>query len=89
MTTRALAFLLALTMPVLAHSWYPASCCSDNDCKPVACEDIDETPTGYIYDGVTFQKSAAKPSKDRYCHVCIMKSGSTRTGLCLFTLQGT
>lgn len=87
--TRVLALLLALTVPAVGHSWYPAYCCHDEDCRPVPCEDISETPDGFVYDGVKFAKSAEKPSEDRRCHVCIYGKGSGRTGLCLFTLQGT
>lgn len=84
-----LALLLMTGAAALAHSWYPLSCCSNNDCRRVPCEDIAETSTGYLYDGVTFEKSAMKPSQDRWCHVCILESGSSKRGLCLFTLQGT
>lgn len=86
--TRLLALLL-LTTSAMAHSWYPVNCCHDNDCRRVPCEDIAETPTGYLYDGVKFEKSAMQPSRDRWCHVCILEAGSTKRGLCLFTLQGT
>jgi hypothetical protein len=84
--TRLLLLLALLPSVALAHSFYPYECCHDQDCRPVRCEDIEETPTGYRYDGVEFSKSAERPSQDRYCHVCISKAGN---GLCLFTLQGT
>ena len=90
-----LILLLALLPSVaMAHGWYPISCCYDHDCKRVPCEEILETPTGYLYDGVPFAKSAMKPSQDRWCHVCIFESkglgGKTdRNGRCLFTIQGT
>lgn len=28
-------FLFSFTSSVLAHSWYPWECCSDNDCAPI------------------------------------------------------
>jgi len=79
------ALLLVLsTSQALAHSWYPTECCHDQDCRPVKCEDITETKTGFEYDGVKFTKSSERPSQDRFCHVCIMG----RSGLCVFTRQG-
>jgi hypothetical protein len=74
MMTRALLLLLALTVPALAHSWYPPHCCSDQDCQPVKCEDISETPDGFVYErnggGAFPRRSPAKwrpqPSGRRY-----------------------
>lgn len=88
MTRLAILALLALATAAQAHSWYPWECCSDHDCQRVKCEDIAEVDGGFRYDGVTFMRSAEKPSQDRYCHVCILGQGDARRGLCLFTLQG-
>lgn len=45
------AFLLAATLlasPVLAHEWYPQSCCNDQDCAPIALDRLQFTDTGII-----------------------------------------
>jgi hypothetical protein len=84
--TRLLLLLALLPSAAMAHSWYPVSCCHDQDCKRVPCDELVETQDGYRYGEVTFSKSAEKPSQDRWCHVCISKAGN---GLCVFTLQGT
>jgi len=42
----ALAFA-ALMM--LAHSWYPGICCGEQDCKPVACDQLVEDRGGWLY----------------------------------------
>lgn len=88
MTRALIALLLVLSTQAGAHSWYPMNCCHDQDCHPVPCDQLVETPDGYIFDGVTFSKLNEQPSQDRHCHVCIMGSGSARRGLCVFTQQG-
>lgn len=43
-----LCALLCLPAPSAhAHSWYPASCCSNQDCQPVDASEIRSTPTGW------------------------------------------
>ncbi|HEX7960715.1 MAG TPA: hypothetical protein VF493_12400 [Terriglobales bacterium] len=86
--TRLLLALLLLSSEAMAHSWYPMECCHDQDCRKVPCDELVETPNGYLFDGVTFSKAMERPSKDRWCHVCIMGSGGGRRGLCVFTQQG-
>lgn len=34
--------------PAHAHSWYPASCCSDRDCAAVQPASVRETAGGYV-----------------------------------------
>lgn len=90
------AFLVAaLPAPTFAyaHSWYPYECCSGKDCKPVACDEIEELKDGtFRYDGVTFAKSSERPSQDSKCHVCIqdysLGGKAMRSGRCIFMLQG-
>ncbi|WP_342361429.1 hypothetical protein [Terrarubrum flagellatum] len=31
-----------------AHEWYPAECCSGNDCAPISAQAVSETPDGYV-----------------------------------------
>lgn len=65
-------FLLAFV--ILAHSWYPAECCSDKDCFPVECNKITETQYGLRYQDKEIRKEQVKPSQDELCHVCINNS---------------
>jgi hypothetical protein len=85
-------FCLAIAIAVKAHSWYPQECCSENDCRPVPCEELYEQDDGGIkYNDLTFgdrifSKEKIKPSQDRYCHVCIgLQAG---TPYCVFVMQG-
>ena len=48
LTLVAVAMLVA-TIPALPHSWYPLACCGNMDCFPVACEQLVETPSGWLY----------------------------------------
>jgi len=36
-------------IPALAHSWYPLACCGNMDCFPVACDQLVETISGWLY----------------------------------------
>lgn len=65
------ALLLSVTAPGRAHSWYEPECCSGIDCRPVADSDIKHTATGYTYDGLAFDKTMERPSRDGKYHVCI------------------
>ena len=65
-------FYMFLSYSAIGHEWYSANCCSDQDCFPVACEDILEKEDGsYLYNKIPFNKSMAFPSQDSKCHVCI------------------
>jgi len=66
------------------HSWYPMSCCSNQDCHPVDCNQIIDTSQGYIYDGITFSYDRVYPSLDQFCHACIHHYETVTNGLCLF-----
>lgn len=70
-----------------AHSWYDPECCSDQDCYPVAAEDVIETDTGWKHlpTGKTFTRQQVKPSKDRNFHICVSPHG---TPYCIYILQG-
>jgi hypothetical protein len=79
-------FFLAISLFIQIHSWYDYECCHDNDCKPVPCEQIEETKQGFKYDGLFFSK--IKPSKDNQCHACILKYDGGRTPMCLYLQMG-
>jgi hypothetical protein len=77
----ALALLGALLCaPVLAHSWYPAWCCSDKDCAELPKGAVTVTRTGYsvslVVNDVPMQwnipQADAKPSEDENFHICLM-----------------
>lgn len=107
MTCRALivvawlagVFLLALALlvgvairdGVIAHSWYDPECCSNQDCFPVAIDDVIETETGWKHlpTGTEFTREMVKPSKDHRFHVCIGNSNWNRgKAYCIYVLQG-
>jgi hypothetical protein len=62
-----------VAIPALAHSWYPLFCCGDMDCFPVACDQLLETVSGWLYvpSGKLFEPEQVKPSHDHNCHVCV------------------
>lgn len=77
--------ILAISLVILAHSWYPDSCCAENHCHPVPCDELNELTDGsWQWYTFNFTPDKVKPSQDRYCHVCTMGPG----GVCAFILQG-
>lgn len=86
------AMLLLGTAAALAHSWYDPQCCSERDCRPVPCDEISDQADGYHWDGLVFERSKAKPSQDKRCHVCILDrttwGGEGRGTLCIYIQQG-
>ena len=76
---------LLVSSIILVHSWYPQSCCSDKDCRPVSCDELLDQRSGEIkYKNFTFRKDQVKPSEDGSCHVCIHEG---KMPMCVFTLQ--
>jgi hypothetical protein len=85
----AFAVLVLGSSAALAHSWYPASCCSEQDCRPLV-EDKGETVTeaedGWrLWDGRVIARGIAKLSPDRQFHLCETR---TKTILCFFAPPG-
>ncbi|MCA0401065.1 MAG: hypothetical protein LCH38_09645 [Proteobacteria bacterium] len=73
---RAFALLFALPGVALAHSWYPYECCSDNDCFPVAVENVKNAPGGWVLeDGTFIRYQEARASPDGKYHVCRHNNG--------------
>ena len=69
-TFLALAQLIASAAG--AHSWYPKECCSDEDCRPVPCDELIESGYGLTWRGkVFFNERQTHASLDNRCHVCI------------------
>ena len=71
---------LVAAMPALAHSWYPLACCGNMDCFPVACDQLVQTGSGWLYvpTGNLFQRE-----QDHHCHVCLGRTGDHRS-ICAF-----
>jgi len=65
---------LLLAGVILAHSWYPTFCCSEQDCRPVPCAEISYRTENRIefvyYRGLRGVAWAVYPSPDGLCHVC-------------------
>ena len=40
---------LVAAVPALAHSWYPLACCGSMDCFPIACDQLVDTVSGWLY----------------------------------------
>ena len=76
---------LVAAMPALAHSWYPLACCGNMDCFPVACDQLVETASGWLYipTGNLFKREQVQPSQDHHCHVCLGRGGGHRS-ICAF-----
>jgi hypothetical protein len=74
----------------LAHSWYPAWCCDDQDCRELTGtkgETVIETEEGYrLWDGRVIGRDYAKPSPDRHFHMC--EEETTKAIICFFAPQG-
>lgn len=59
-----------------AHSWYPYDCCSEQDCFPVAVEQVRSIPGGWtLEDGTFIGFREARPSPDGQFHVCRYEEG--------------
>lgn len=70
---------------------YPPACCGGHDCRPVACEEIQESKSGWTWRDIPFKD--VLPSRDRACHACTAdytdaSGGPKQYGRCLFVIQG-
>jgi len=86
-----LIFAAALFAPAaIAHDWYPAWCCSDRDCRPLAeekGETVVETADGWrLWDGRLVGRGDAKPSPDKNFHLC--EEALTKAIICFFAPVG-
>lgn len=90
---RLLVFSLVILLGILlaysiswGHSWYDSDCCSNTDCRPVACDELIEQNDGKIkYGAWTIEKPNVRPSKDSKCHICIPQTQIPR---CAYIQQG-
>lgn len=93
-----IAALLALTFarPAPAHEapsgWsYPWQCCSGQDCRPVACDTLEEIEGGKVRDienGQTYERNMVQSSGDSRCHICTEQGKLDGKGLCVFVQHG-
>jgi hypothetical protein len=88
--TAALAAFGACGSPAaLAHDWYPVSCCSEKDCRPLAeamGESVLESLAGWVlWDGRVITRDAAKVSPDGKFHLC---ENPSKQILCFFAPPG-
>ena len=76
---------LIAAIPAVAHSWYPLACCGNMDCFPIACDQLVETVSGWLYipTGNVFKPEQVQPSQDRNCHVCLGR-GRDHRSICVF-----
>jgi len=86
------AGLFSFVHDAITGMTYPNSCCSERDCKPVLCEELVETPTGWLYipTGNHFTPAQVLPSEDRHCHVCLggILGQTVKRSICAFILSG-
>ena len=61
---------MALLALILAHSFYPAKCCNEGDCRAVPCEEIVVNGSWVTWRGLRTAAFIIKPSPDGECHVC-------------------
>src|SRR5262249_29092152 len=61
------------------------ACCGNMDCFPVACDQLVQTGSGWLYvpTGNLFQREQVQPSQDHHCHVCLGRTGDHRW-ICAF-----
>lgn len=90
---RPLAWLIVLLVlgasPAHAHDWYPVSCCSDKDCRPLleeSGETVTELREGWrLWDGRVIARGLARLSPDQHFHIC---ESPAKTILCFFAPPG-
>lgn len=82
-----------LAIPAAAHDapsgWsYPYSCCSMQDCRPVATKAISERPEGFVInvtgEVVPYRDARVRPSPDGEFHWCSVAGEAHSRTICLF-----
>jgi hypothetical protein len=77
---------------ILAHSFYSSECCSNRDCRPVACEEITPILGGWVWQHrIVFESAKLRVSEDGRCHVCISESVHSSPppyGVCIYLPPG-
>ena len=85
----ATALLASSAGSVCAHDWYPLSCCSEKDCRPLVEEkgetDLESASGWKLWDGRIIPRDSAKISPDRRFPLCETLSPHI---LCFFAPPG-
>lgn len=69
-TVVAVALMLSAA-PALAHSWYPAECCSSTDCEMIAAKELRRSDNGWVLPtGQVIPFDATRKSLDDEFHWC-------------------
>lgn len=67
---------------------YPFSCCSNQDCRPVATKAVSEKPQGYVInvtgEVVPYKDTRVRTSPDGEFHWCSVAGEEKSRTLCLF-----
>lgn len=69
-----------------AHDWYPAYCCSGQDCYEIGPEDVEFVGQGYFIKatGEYYPRDAVPESPDGKFHRCSVQGKREGRTLCLF-----
>jgi hypothetical protein len=82
---------LLFSTPAWGHDWYPRECCHSMDCRPQACDVLEEIDGGRIRDienGQTYSREMVRSSQDNKCHVCTDGGLSNSKPICVFLQLG-
>jgi hypothetical protein len=90
------AFGAATAPGAKAHSFYEYRCCSDRDCTPIAFDEVQVTPQGYmiISNGTVLpfddERIRPTPPEDalQHYHLCTTAGKKTGSVICLYVPQG-
>jgi hypothetical protein len=82
--------MLKLALFLLAHSFYSAECCNENDCHPVEARAVTSEPDGYHYKNyvVGYGDKRVKDSPDGQYHVCEGVYPYSNRVFCLYVPKG-
>ena len=84
----AIILLALMSVAAYAHSWYPPSCCSDEDCWPT--EGVTATDAGWLIhtsgEVIPYGDSRIRPTPPEASgfHVCHVGADPKARALCLF-----
>lgn len=90
MTRRiTLALILSLaTGTAAAHSFYSYECCHDRDCRPLAVDEVRETPQGWLIVSsgrtIPYDFHRLKNSPDGRYHLCTTSGDADGMILCFY-----
>src|SRR4051812_9924123 len=82
--------MLSLALLLLAHSFYSAECCNENDCHPVEARAVTSELDGYHYKNyvIWYDDKRVKDSPDGQYHVCEGVYPYSNRVFCLYVPKG-